>query len=127
MQITATTLADALRLFVNTLFADLVTDHKPSLRHEVISHRPLTVRCGVRITGVPLEAIRENITAERTRAAHEALVQSTPEAQDAFGWMLLNPKSIAVAADNKRILFDLRFLSVQLTPDASLTPGDPDA
>jgi hypothetical protein len=110
-----------LRAFAAHLLAPALDgDKKPVVKHQVINaERPLKVRLGLRVTGVDPEIIKG--LADSPAAVRDAWLHvwpiNTPGMRDA--------KSVAIAGDDKHVLIDLLFFTLQLTTPDSLTPAAP--
>jgi len=111
---TPTDLEASIKQFCSHVFAAL-TD-KVTVKQQILSHAPLTVRVGVKIAGLEAADVKSVLTGSALRAAWLTI---WPD--NAVGGC--NPSSIATAGDDKHVVFDLVFYSVKLeTPDA-LTAG----
>lgn len=111
-----------LRSFIAHLLAPLLEgDKKPVVKWQTIKDRPLTIRVGMRATGVDPEHIKA--IAADGKAVRAAWLKvwpvNTSGARDA--------KSVAIAGDDKHVLMDLIFFTLQLETPDSLTPADPAA
>jgi hypothetical protein len=93
------------------------TGGKVTALAEILSESPVKALCGVRVTGIApddLLAIVKSPTA--FDALRASLINQWPE-----GFVFrLPPKSIAIAADEKTVIFDLHIYT-ELTKPMSLT------
>ena len=106
------TLTSHVTAFITHLCAPL--DLVPTIKHQVIKHKPITVRIGVE--GMPPTALRDLFTGDALRAAWESVFP--PSGTPVHGG--LDPKSLVASADNKSLLMDLVFLGVTLTEEPEL-------
>lgn len=83
--------------------------HVPDLRLQVISTRPVTVRVGVIVEGLDLDAL-QSIAADNHRL-RAAWLQQWPVNMPGRR----QPKTITRSAEDGRIIFDLEFWTVKLT------------
>lgn len=111
---TPTELATDIQSFASRLVA-MLTD-KPIVKQQILSHAPLKVRVGIRAAGVAPEAIQAALT---SAAMREAWLATWPE--NTHGGC--DPQSIALAGDDKHIVFDLTIFSVRLETPEFLTPA----
>lgn len=117
MKLTPAQLEADIRGFINHLLEPLREGKAAVVKQQILKDRPLTVRVGMRVPGVDLEAILA--LARDGSAVRAAWVRQWPAnnsgARDAG--------SVAIAGDEKHVLIDLLFFTLTLeTPDA-LTPA----
>lgn len=104
---------------LRTALTDMLegTGGKVTALAEILSESPVKALCGVRVTGIApddlLPIVRSDTTFDAFRSAilaqgHNGIVFRRP------------PKSIAIAADEKTVIFDLHIYT-ELTKPMSLT------
>ena len=112
------TLEIELRSFVAHLLSPLLEDGKsPIVKHQTIKDRPLTIRLGMRVAGVDPEHVRA--LASDGKAVSDAWLKQWPLNTPG----LRDPKSVSIASDDKHVIMDLMFFSMQLDTPDSLTPA----
>lgn len=107
-----------LRTFVSHLLAPaLEGEKKPIVKHQAIRDRPLTFRVAMRIAGVDPEIIKA--LADDGIAVRAAWLKVWPVNMSG----LRDAKSVAVAGDDKHVVMDLVFFTLELSTPDSLTPA----
>jgi hypothetical protein len=111
------TLEIELRSFAAHLLSPLLEEGKsPIVKHQTIKDRPLTIRLGMRVAGVDPEQVRA--LASDGKAVSDAWLKQWPLNTPG----LRDPKSVSIASDDKHVIMDLMFFSMQLDTPDSLTP-----
>jgi hypothetical protein len=115
---TPATLEIELRSFATHLLSPLLEEGKsPIVKHQTLKDRPLTVRLGMRVTGVDPEHVK--VLASDGIAVREAWFKQWPTNTSG----VRDPKSVSIASDDKHVIMDLMFFTVQLDTPDSLTPA----
>lgn len=110
---TPTAIASTIATFTQHLFADV---GQPQLRHQILSTKPVKVRVGVTVEGYSPELLKQHLQQCNFSEAWSATFPPSPNPTHGG----LNPKSIAISADNTTLLFDLIFLGVTLATEDDL-------
>lgn len=109
-----------LRSFVSHLLGPVLEGEKrPYVRHQVIKARPLTFRVAMRIPGVDPELIMA--LANDADAVRSAWLKQWPVNNSG----IRDAKSVAIAGDDKHVVMDLIFLTLEIITPDSLTPAAP--
>jgi hypothetical protein len=109
-----------LRAFASHLLSPLLEEGKnPIVKHQVIKDRPLTIRLGMRVTGADPEHLKA--LASDGKAVREAWLKQWPVNTSG----IRDAKSVSIAGDDKHVLMDLIFFTLQIDTPDSLTPAAP--
>jgi hypothetical protein len=115
---TPATLEIELRSFAAHLLSPLLEEGKsPIIKHQTIKERPLTVRLGMRVTGTDPEHVQA--LASNGKAVTEAWLKQWPLNTPG----LRDPKSVSIASDDKHVIMDVVFFTLELDTPDSLTPA----